>query len=80
MSTATGRLVASAFIRLRGGGRLVAAMASLDNVTDVHQALRQHCPEVKVWMVNLARGASQLERIRFESLNPTFLVAVVKPE
>lgn len=75
-----GRLVASAFTRLRGGGRLVAAMASLDNVTDVHQTLRKHCPEVKVWMVNLARGASQLERIRFESLNPTFLVAVVKPE
>ena len=25
-------------------------------------------------MINLARGNYQLERIRFESLNPTFLV------
>ena len=27
-------------------------------------------------MVNIARGAYQLERIRFESLNPTFLIAI----
>jgi hypothetical protein len=30
-------------------------------------------------MVNLARGYCQMDRVRFESLNPTFLIAVVKP-
>ena len=30
-------------------------------------------------MLHLARGYYQMERVRFESLNPTFLVAVVKP-
>ena len=36
-------------------------------------------PDVKVWMINVARGTYQLERVRFEALNPTFLLAVVKP-
>ena len=29
-------------------------------------------------MINVARGTHQLERMRFEALNPTFLLAVVK--
>ncbi len=37
------------------------------------------CQDVKVWMINIARGTYQLERVRFEALNPTFLLAVVKP-
>jgi precorrin-6Y C5,15-methyltransferase (decarboxylating) len=73
------RLADEAYGRLRAGGRLVATMGSLDNVTEAHKLLRAHCTHVKVWMVNLARGTHQLERVRFESLNPTFLVAVVKP-
>ena len=35
--------------------------------------------DVKVWMINIARGTYQLERVRFEAMNPTFLLAVVKP-
>ncbi len=73
------RLVDAAYRRLREGGRLVATVDSIDNVTGVHQLLRGYCPDVKVWMVNLARGYHQMDRVRFESLNPTFLVAVVKP-
>jgi len=73
------RLVDAAYRKLREGGRLVATMGSIDNVAEVQQLLRRHCPHVKVWMVNLARGYHQMDRIRFESLNPTFLVAVVKP-
>jgi hypothetical protein len=29
-------------------------------------------------MLNVARGNYQLERVRFESLHPTFLIATVK--
>jgi precorrin-6Y C5,15-methyltransferase (decarboxylating) len=72
-------LVEAVYRRLRAGGRLVAVMASIDNVAETEKLLRRHCPDVKVRMVNLARGNYQLERVRFESLNPTFLVAVVKP-
>ncbi|MEN6493934.1 MAG: precorrin-6y C5,15-methyltransferase (decarboxylating) subunit CbiE [Thermoguttaceae bacterium] len=73
------RLVDAAYQRLKAGGRLVATMVSIDNVAEVHQLLRGYCPDVKVWMTNLARGNYQLDRVRFESLNPTFLIAVVKP-
>jgi precorrin-6Y C5,15-methyltransferase (decarboxylating) len=73
------RLVDAAFGRLRTGGRLVATMGSIDNLAEVHRVLRGYSPDVKVWMINIARGNYQLERVRFESLNPTFLVSVVKP-
>lgn len=74
-----GLLVEAAYDRLRVGGRLVATLGSIDNVAEVHQVLRGFTADVKVWMVNLARGNYQLDRIRFESLNPLFLVAIVKP-
>lgn len=73
------RLADAAYQRLKAGGRMVATMGSIDNVAEMHQLLRGYCPDVKVWMINLARGNYQLDRVRFESLNPTFLIAVVKP-
>jgi precorrin-6Y C5,15-methyltransferase (decarboxylating) len=73
------RLVDAAYQRLRTGGRLVATMSSINNLGETHEVLRRYCPEVQAWMVHLARGTHQLERLRFESLNPTFLLAVVKP-
>ena len=73
------RLVEAAYQRLRGGGRLVATMGSIENVTETYQSLHRCCSGVKVWMVNLARGNYQMERVRFTALNPTFVIAVVKP-
>ena len=45
----------------------------------VHAALHRQVPDVNVWMVNVARGTYQLERVRFDALNPTFLVGATKP-
>ncbi len=73
------RLVGAAYQRLRVGGRLVATMGSINNLAETHELLHGYSPDVKAWMVNLARGNYQLGRIRFESLNPTFLLAIVKP-
>jgi len=74
------RLVNAAYQRLRPGGRLVATMSSIGNLHETHQLLYSHCSNVKVWMINLARGQYQFDRVRFEAINPTFLVAVVKPD
>jgi hypothetical protein len=30
-------------------------------------------------MVNIARGYEQMDRIRFEAINPVFLIAATKP-
>ncbi len=72
-------LVDAAYQRLRIGGRLVATMTTIGNLHETHQVLYAHCQDVKVWMLHFARGSYQMDRVRFESLNPTFLVAVVKP-
>lgn len=73
------RLVDLAYQRLRDGGRLVANVGSIENLADVHSALHRRGAEARVWMINIARGMYQLERIRFEPLRPTFLIAVAKP-
>lgn len=65
--------------RLRPGGRLVANVASIENVGEVHAALHAQCGDVNVWLINVARGMYQMERIRFNALNPTFLLSVRKP-
>lgn len=72
------RLVDLAYQRLRPGGRLVANVGSVENLADVHATLHRRTSDVKVWMINVARGTYQLERVRFDALNPTFLLAVVK--
>ncbi len=71
-------LVEAVFARLRPGGRIVVNVTSVENVALVHAALHRHVPDVKVWMLNVARGTYQLERIRFDALNPTFVLAAVK--
>jgi len=72
-------LVELALDRLQPGGRLVANTGSIENLADVHAALHKSVPNVPVWMINIARGTYQLERVRFDALNPTFLLAIVKP-
>jgi precorrin-6Y C5,15-methyltransferase (decarboxylating) len=78
----TGRVVTSivesAFAPLRPGGRIVANVSSLENVTAVFEILRELCGDANVCMINLARGVQQLERLRFESTNPSFLISAVK--
>ncbi|MEK6233084.1 MAG: precorrin-6Y C5,15-methyltransferase (decarboxylating) subunit CbiT, partial [Planctomycetales bacterium] len=73
------RLMDLAYDRLRPGGRLVANVGSIENLGDVHAMLQRKSSNVNAWMINVARGAHQFERIRFEALNPTFLLSVTKP-
>ena len=72
-------VVELAYARLRPGGRLVANVGSIVSLSAVHQTLERVAGEVSVWMINVARGTYQLERVRFEALNPSFLLGVVKP-
>jgi precorrin-6Y C5,15-methyltransferase (decarboxylating) len=78
----TGRMVKSiveaAFLRLRKGGRIVANVSSIDNVSEVHAVMGKLAGEADVWMVNLARGTLQMDQLRFEALNPTFLLTAVR--
>jgi len=72
-------LVEEAWKRLKAGGRLVTACNSIENLAAVHALLRARSTDAAYWMVNIARGIEQMDRIRFEALNPTFLIAATKP-
>ncbi|MEX0938789.1 MAG: precorrin-6y C5,15-methyltransferase (decarboxylating) subunit CbiE [Pirellulales bacterium] len=73
------RIVEAVYDRLRSGGRLVANVGSIENLSDVHKTMSRKAEDVKVWMVNISRGTFQLDRVRFDALNPTFVLGVVKP-
>jgi len=72
-------LVEGAWDRLAASGRLVTACNSIENLAAVHAFLRARSADAAYWMINIARGYEQLDRIRFESINPVFLIAATKP-
>ena len=73
-----GLVVEQAYSRLKPGGRLVAEVSSIESLSSVSEVLHRTTDSVQVWMINLARGTYQLERVRFEAMNPRFLFSAVK--
>jgi precorrin-6Y C5,15-methyltransferase (decarboxylating) len=73
------RLLEDAYRALRPGGRLVVNIATLESLTATYDVLKRLTGSVQVLLINLARGTEQLETLRFESVNPTFLLSTVKP-
>lgn len=71
-------LVEAAWERLRADGRLVVNVASLNNLTAIEQALRAKSCEPQILMVNLSRGQQQLDSLRLEAANPSFLLIARK--
>ena len=65
---------------LAPGGRLLANVGSVENLASIRELLHRQAGDANTWMINVSRGVYQLERVRFESLNPTFLIGAVKPE
>jgi precorrin-6Y C5,15-methyltransferase (decarboxylating) len=74
-----GRLLEAAFAVLRPGGRLVVNVATLESLGATCATLKKLAHPVQALLVNLARGTEQLETLRFEAVNPTFLLGLAKP-
>ncbi len=72
------KLLEAAFLALRPGGRLVVNLASLESLGTTYAALKAVAARVQALLVNVARGTEQLETLRFEAVNPTFLLWVTK--
>jgi hypothetical protein len=45
----------------------------------VYSTLKTLAPSVVVQLIHVSRGVEQMDSIRFESVNPTFLLTVRKP-
>ncbi|MBV8678129.1 MAG: precorrin-6y C5,15-methyltransferase (decarboxylating) subunit CbiE [Planctomycetaceae bacterium] len=78
----TGRQVdpvlSAAFARLAPGGRMAVNVATVDGLATAHHTLKKLAGEVRLWNISIARGIEQMDRVRFEAMNPTFLLAVTK--
>ncbi len=72
------RISEAAYGRLRHGGRLVVNVVGIDHLAELRQAMGKQSSDVRVWMINLARGTDQLDWPTFEPLKPNFLLAVTK--
>jgi precorrin-6Y C5,15-methyltransferase (decarboxylating) len=72
------RLLDACYAALRPGGRLVTNVGTLEMLTATYAALKM-MGTVEVLLLNLSRGVEQLESLRFEAVNPTFLLRVQKP-
>ena len=68
----------AAFARLGPGGRLAVNVATIDGLATAHRTLKALAGEVQIWNVAIARGIEQMDRVRFEAVNPTFLLSVTK--
>jgi precorrin-6Y C5,15-methyltransferase (decarboxylating) len=73
------RLLEAAWGALLPGGQMVVNVATLESLGATYAALKRLAGRVGVLLVNVARGTEQLETIRFEAVNPTFLLHVAKP-
>jgi precorrin-6Y C5,15-methyltransferase (decarboxylating) len=72
------RLLEAAYAALRPAGRLVVNVATLESLSSTYATLRNLTRPVQVLLVNISRGTEQLESLRFEAVNPTFVLAVAK--
>lgn len=71
-------LVRDSLARLGQAGRIVVHVSSLDSVVEVQKVLEAQGLRVDVRMINISRGQYQLDRMRLEAMNPTFLIVGAK--
>jgi len=72
------RLIEAAFGVLRPDGRMVVNVGTLEGLGAAYEALKRYASPVQALLINIARGTDQLETLRFEALNPNFLLTVTK--
>ena len=82
LAVGTGRAVSEicrmAVQRLRPLGTLVANITSINHVAATHDVLRAADLQPCVRMISVAMSTEQMESVRFEAFNPTFLLTAKK--
>jgi precorrin-6B C5,15-methyltransferase / cobalt-precorrin-6B C5,C15-methyltransferase len=80
----TGRQVdlvlSAAFARLCQGGSMAVNVVTIEALATAYHTLKSLAGAVRVWNVSISRGIEQMERLRFESIAPTFLLAITKKD
>lgn len=71
-------MIESAYTALRDHGRLVVHVAVLEMLHAVYTQMKCLNAQLETLLIQYARGVEQLEMLRFESVNPSFLLKVRK--
>jgi precorrin-6B C5,15-methyltransferase / cobalt-precorrin-6B C5,C15-methyltransferase len=71
-------VLGAAYSRLCQGGSMAINVATIEGLSAAYHKLKSLGGEVRVWNVTIARGIEQMDRLRFESIAPTFLLAISK--
>jgi precorrin-6Y C5,15-methyltransferase (decarboxylating) len=72
------QVLSAAYARLCQGGSMAVHVATIDGLSTAYQTLKGLSGRVRVWNVTISRGIEQMDRLRFEAIAPTFLLAVTK--
>jgi precorrin-6Y C5,15-methyltransferase (decarboxylating) len=72
------RLLEGAYSALRPRGNMVVNVATLESLSAAYTTLHNLARSVETLLVNVARSHEQFETMRFEAVNPTFLLWVRK--
>jgi len=57
----------------------VVNVATLEMLSSVYETMKRLTGTVQVLLMNVSRSVEQLEALRFEAVNPTFVMKIVKP-
>jgi precorrin-6B C5,15-methyltransferase / cobalt-precorrin-6B C5,C15-methyltransferase len=71
-------VLGAAYSRLCQGGSMAINVATIEGLSAAYHKLKSLGGVVRVWNVTIARGIEQMDRLRFESIAPTFLLAISK--
>jgi precorrin-6Y C5,15-methyltransferase (decarboxylating) len=71
-------VLGAAYSRLCQGGSMAINVATIEGLSAAYHKLKSLGGEVRVWNVTISRGIEQMDRLRFESIAPTFLLAITK--
>jgi precorrin-6Y C5,15-methyltransferase (decarboxylating) len=74
------QVLSAAYHRLCPGGSLAVNVATIEGLASAYHTLKGLASHVRVWNFGISRGIEQLERLRFEAVPPSFLLAVTKKD
>ena len=72
------QVLSAAYALLCQGGSMAVHVATIEGLSTAYQTLKTLAGRVRVWNITISRGIEQMDRLRFEAIAPTFLLAVTK--
>ena len=73
-----GEITQQAFEKLNQGGTIVIHVAGMTRANDLYYKFHHEGYQPEICLLNFARGHLQFDSLRFDAVNPSFLISCVK--